>query len=130
MIGLGSTQPLTEMSTRIFLAVEGCNRVWLTTSPPSESRLSRKCGSLGVSQPSEPPLSLTGLTLLFSQHKFRVSSSSSSFRIRPSDLFPPELIWNYESYRQLIEILGRDNSFLNAEIEFGCLLYDVYFSES
>jgi hypothetical protein len=42
-MNLGSTQPLTEMSTRNLPGgVKGSWRVSLTTSPPSVSRLSRE----------------------------------------------------------------------------------------
>jgi hypothetical protein len=62
-MALGSTQCLTEMSTRDLPGDKG-RPVRKADNLTAICELSRKCGSLDVSQPYGPPQPVTGIALL------------------------------------------------------------------
>jgi hypothetical protein len=79
-MALGSTPPLTEMSTRnLNWGVKGARRVRLATLPQSLSRLSRKCGSLDVCGPS---LAVRGIASQFLISSVCVTSSPTTASCR------------------------------------------------
>jgi hypothetical protein len=59
-MALGSTQPLTEMSTGVFPGGKSGRSVRVTTLPPS-CAVVMKSGDLNFLEPSGPPRHVTGL---------------------------------------------------------------------
>jgi hypothetical protein len=63
-VTLGSTQPLTEMSTRSISWGKGGGCVWLTILPPS-CAVVKKSGNLNYLEPSVPLQACNGTALLY-----------------------------------------------------------------
>jgi hypothetical protein len=86
-MALGSTQPLTQMSTRNLPGGKKRPAPRADNLASSTSQLSRKCGSLDVSQPYWPAQPGKGIALLsliiFSCVENLLSLISSSFSSAP-----------------------------------------------
>jgi hypothetical protein len=69
-MALGSTQPLTKMSSRNLPGGKGrlAREAYNLTAV---SRLCKKCGSLNISQPYGPPCPVTEIALPFYLHNLK-----------------------------------------------------------
>jgi hypothetical protein len=84
-----STEPLRMSTRNVPGGVKGGQRVRLTTSPPSASRLSIKCRSLDVLQPygSPRPVIRIALPFSFGDNKCKITRNSKNKFLKTTTIF-------------------------------------------
>jgi hypothetical protein len=92
-MALGSTQPLTEMSTRFISWGKGGRRVRLTTLPPS-CAVVMKSGNLNFLEPSGPLEACNGTALPLPSNMLHLETITSQL---------PRLFNRYSSSQQTTE---------------------------
>jgi hypothetical protein len=80
-MALRSTQPLTEMSTRNLTRGKGRPAIKANNLTEFVSRLSRKSGSLDVSQPYRPPWLVTSSLIMWVQGNVLISSGEFCYSL-------------------------------------------------